>query len=190
MFLRLNAVRLSLLITFLITNSALNAEPSVDTSNRSDVIRHFFSNYLTSENFKDHHEWTGDMTIADPGQVSDKLHEDVIRRVNYFRAMAGLSPDIVLSEELNAKCQQAAFMMAYNNTLDHYPTADWDHYSQSGAEAARNSNLSLGLNTPYYGPTAVDGQIEDSGPSNYSVGHRRWILYSRAPKKWGMDPSH
>ena len=185
MFLRLNAVRLSLLITFLITNSALNAEPSVDTSNRSDVIRNFFSNYLTSENFEEHHEWTGDMIIADPGQVSDKLHEDVIRRVNYFRAMGGLSSDIVLSEELNAKCQQAAFMMAYNNTLDHYPTADWDHYSQSGAEAARNSNLSLGLNTPYYGPTAVDGQIEDSGPSNYSVGHRRWILYSRAPKKMG-----
>ncbi len=185
MFLGLNTVRASLLITFLITTSSVNAELSVDTSNRSDVIRHFFSNYLPSENFEEHHEWTGDMSIADPGQVSQRLHDDVIRRVNYFRAMAGLSADITLSEELNAKCQQAAFMMAYNNTLDHYPTTDWDHYSESGAEAARNSNLSLGFNTPYYGPTGVDGQIEDDGPNNYSVGHRRWILYSQAPKKMG-----
>ncbi|MDG1854210.1 MAG: CAP domain-containing protein [Verrucomicrobiales bacterium] len=185
MFLGLNTVRTRLLITFLITTYSANAGLPVDTSNRSDVIRHFFSHYLPSENFEEHHEWTGDMSIADPGQVSEKLHDDVIRRVNYFRAMSGLSSDIVLSEELNAKCQQAAFMMAYNNELDHYPTVDWDHYSESGAEAARNSNLSLGLNTPYYGPTAVDGQIEDSGPNNYSVGHRRWILYSHAPKEMG-----
>ncbi|MEO2185397.1 MAG: CAP domain-containing protein [bacterium] len=185
MFLRLNTLRLSPLIAFLITISSVNAELSVDTSNRSDVIRHFLSNYLPSENFEEHHEWTGDMNIADPGQVSERLHDDVIQRVNYFRAMAGLSADIILSEKLNTKCQQAAFMMAYNNKLDHYPSTDWDHYSENGAEAARHSNLSLGFNTPYYGPTAIDGQIEDSGSNNYSVGHRRWILYSRAPKKMG-----
>ena len=185
MFLRFNAVQLIFLTAYLIFTSSANAGLSVNTSNRSDVIRHFLSNYLTSENFEDHHEWTGDMNIGDPGQVSERLHDDVIRRVNYFRSMAGLSADISLSDELNAKSQQAAFMMAYNNTLDHYPSTDWDHYSESGAEAARHSNLSLGFNTPYFGPSAVDGQMEDRGLDNYSVGHRRWILYSRAPKEMG-----
>ena len=122
MFLGFNAVQLIFLTAYLIFTSSANAGLSVNTSNRSDVIRHFVSNYLTSENFEDHHEWTGDMNIGDPGQVSEMLHDDVIRRVNYFRAMAGLSADISLSDKLNAKSQQAAFMMAYNNTLDHYPS--------------------------------------------------------------------
>ena len=95
--------------------------------------------------------------------------------------MAGLNANIKLSDDLNNKAQEAAFMMAYQNTLSHYPNEDWNYFTEIGAAAAKNSNLSLGLNFPYYGPAGIDGQIEDAGDNNKNLGHRRWILYSKAP---------
>ena len=157
----------------------------VDNSDRSQVIKFFFDQYLPSEGFENRHEWTGSIENRNPGQVSERLHQDVIMRINYFRAMAGLNANIKLSEDLNNMAQEAAFMMAHQNTLSHYPDSDWSYYSESGVTAARNSNLSLGTNMAYYGPAAVDGQIEDAGENNKNLGHRRWILYSKAPLLMG-----
>ena len=176
----------SSIISSIIISSWLPAsELWVDTSNRSEVIKFYIENYLPSEGFESRHEWNGSIEGQDPGTLSDRIHQDVIMRVNYFRAMAGLNANIGLSVDLNNKAQEAAFMMAYQNELSHYPTSDWKYYSEEGAIAAKNSNLSLGFNLPYYGPAAIDGQIEDDGDNNQNLGHRRWILYSRAPLLMG-----
>ena len=167
------------------TWTAKAEELIVDNSDRSQVIKFFFDQYLPSEDFENRHEWTGSIENRNPGQLSERIHQDVIMRINYFRAMAGLNANIKLSDDLNNMAQEAAFMMAYQNTLSHYPDIDWSYYSESGARAARNSNLSLGINLAYYGPAAVDGQIEDAGENNKSLGHRRWILYSKAPLVMG-----
>ncbi len=161
------------------------SSPPVDPSVRSDVIRYYYETYLASEGYTSRHGWTGNLAACNAGTLSSTIQDDVIRRVNYFRAMAGLPAEITLSPTLNAKSQQAALMMAYNGALNHYPPTSWACYTADGAEAAANSNLSLGFNTPFYGPQAVTGQIEDDGNGNESVGHRRWILNTRAPDQMG-----
>jgi hypothetical protein len=75
--------------------------------------------------------------------------------------------------------QAAALMMSANNALSHLPPMTWLCYSLDGANGAKESNLSLGV----FGVKAVDGYMDDFGPGNTAVGHRRWVLY---PPRAGM----
>ncbi len=158
---------------------------AVDTDNRDDVIRFYLEAYLADEGYHAYHGWTGSVANCEAGTVSQALHDATIRRVNYFRAMAGLNADIALSGALNGACQEAALMMAYNNTLRHDPPASWPCYTAAGANAALASNLSSGFITPHYGPGAIVGQIADDGTGNEAAPHRRWILFSGAPAEFG-----
>lgn len=148
----------------------------VDTSNRNVVVSFFNTVYRASENYASHIEWTGDVQSGDPGTTSHVFKEDVRRRINFYRALVGLPADIIFDETSSQKSQEAALMMAANGQLSHFPTPDWTHYTEDGAEGAARSNLYLGR----YGPPAIDGYILDPGENNKPVGHRRWILYSRA----------
>jgi len=158
---------------------------SVDPFSRSDVANFYHCTYLASENFADDVYWTGDLASCDAGTVSDILHEHTLRRINYYRAMAGLNADITFDAAKSAKSQKAALLMARNGQLSHYPPTSWLCYSQDGYDAAGSSNISLGYSTNpnssgNYGPNAVNGQMEDDGDNNLAVGHRRWLLYSKA----------
>jgi hypothetical protein len=118
--------------------------------------------------------WSGTYDgSGDPGTNSSTYLDAVQRRVNYFRAMAGVPSGIVFDATLNDKCQAAALMMGGNTNLSHLPPISWLYYTIEGAEAAGKSNLSLG----HAGPEAITSQMEDSQIGNYVVGHRRWILY-------------
>lgn len=117
--------------------------------------------------------WNGSVGACQPGTTSSEYQSAILRRINWFRAMAGLPANIVFDSGFSAKAQQAALMMSANNQLNHYPPASWTCYTAVGAEAAGKSNLSIGL----AGYSAIDGYIKDAGSSNSVVGHRRWILY-------------
>ena len=152
---------------------------SVDVSNRNEVLALYHRIYRASENFDATHGWTGDVGTCNAGTTSQDLKDDVRRRVNYFRAMAGLSSTITFDATKNAKAQKAALIMSRQGALSHFPNTDFPGnpcLSADGHEAAGKSNLSLG----HYGPAAVEGQLIDDGANNSVVGHRRWILYSRA----------
>ncbi|EGV32576.1 SCP-like extracellular protein [Thiorhodococcus drewsii AZ1] len=123
-------------------------------------------------------DWNGDLANCIPGSVSDAYQQATIRRVNWFRAMAGVPADIALDAAFSVKAQQAALMMSSNEQLSHDPPGSWSCYSPDGAEAAGNSNLSLGN----AGPDAVFSQFRDTGASNARVGHRRWILYPQTQR--------
>lgn len=151
----------------------------VDSFDRSDVVRYFHEVYVPTEDYASQHGWTGSVSGCNAGTLSTEIHSDVIARVNYFRAMAGLSREIKLSDSLNTKCQQAALIMAYNSQLSHYPPTSWGCYTADGAQAAEASNLSSAINSPHYGPEAVTGQISDGGDGNEAVFHRRAILASK-----------
>jgi uncharacterized protein YkwD len=134
--------------------------------------RSFFHNvYLASKGVAA--EWTGNQAACDEGTTAPAFRSAVLRRINYFRAMAGVPAGVTLSDELNAKAQKAALMMSANRQLDHSPPATWKCYSAGGADAAGSSNLGLGA----YGPDVIDLYVQDSGGGNYAAGHRRWILY-------------
>ena len=130
--------------------------------------------------------WTGNISTGEPGTTSLEHRQAVILRVNAFRAMAGVPSNITLNDVYSRKAQQAALLMSANTNVSHFPSRDWLFYTDEAAEAARNSNLSLGDE----GPQAVLGQIRDDGANNSEVGltaagfsfhqRNRWERTSRA----------
>lgn len=119
--------------------------------------------------------WNGNVNVptCDAGTTSSDYQAATRRRVNWYRAMAGIPASIVFDSGFSAKAQQAALMMSANNALSHAPPDDWDCYTDDGKEAAGNSNLALGN----AGSDAINAYIGDYGSNNQAVGHRRWILY-------------
>lgn len=145
----------------------------VNTADRIDVLSFYHTVYQASAGHSDRMAWTGNVAAGVAGTTSAEFKEDVRRRVNYYRAMAGLPADIVFDPILDAKCQASALITSANDALDHFPSPIWLHYSPAGAEAAAASNLSIGN----HGPDAVDAYMVDDGQFNTPVGHRRWLLY-------------
>lgn len=148
----------------------------VDTQSRIDVLACYNTVYTASQDYAAHMAWTGDVSTGVAGTTSATFKDDVRRRINFYRTLCSLPGDIVFSSTKSDKDQQAALMFAANDDLDHFPPSSWTYYTADGAEAAGNSNISLGS----YGPEAVDDFIRDDGSNNTIVGHRRWLLYSRA----------
>jgi uncharacterized protein YkwD len=143
----------------------------VNTQSRQASLAFYLNNYLmaTSPAIG----WSGSHTACNPGSTTQAFRDAVLRRINYFRAMAGVPADITLSDESNRLAQAAALMMSVNKQLSHTPPTSWTCYSEDGKNGAGSSDLILGA----YGWNAITYFMQDSGSGNYSVGHRRWILY-------------
>lgn len=144
---------------------------SVDIRDRAAVVDFWNNVYKSSEGVAI--DWTGSVATCTAGTTNPDFTQATLQRVNYFRAMAQLPGDITLDSTLNAKCEEAALMMAANQSLNHAPPDTWLCYTTDGFDAAGHSNLALGA----YGPRAIDLYMSDTGQYNYAVGHRRWILY-------------
>ncbi len=122
--------------------------------------------------------WTGDHDNCEPGSSSRRSRLASIRRVNYYRAMAGVPAIVTEDLELTSKAQSAAMMMSAEGTLTHNPSSDFACFTTTGQLAAANSNLYLGRT----GPEAIDGYVEDPGVGNADVGHRNTILHPPTQK--------
>ena len=129
--------------------------------------------------------WTGDDTQCLAGDWSQMAKEASLVRINYFRRLSGVSTSVGLDTSLNQMCQEAALIMHRNNELSHNPSNSWDCWSEMGKTAASKSNLALGAHSV----NALSLYMRDPGTNNYAVGHRRWILYSRA-KDFGMGSTN
>ncbi len=149
---------------------------TVDTSNRLDVLSFYQCVYNASENYATNLGWTGSFAGCNAGTTSAAFKDDVRRRINFFRALAGETATITFDATKSAKAQQSALMMAANSALSHEPPSTWTCYSADGYEGANKGNISLGN----YGPSAINAFMIDNGGGNEFVGHRRWFLYSRA----------
>jgi hypothetical protein len=145
---------------------------AVDTSSR-EAVRLLYKTVFASSN-EVAASWTGNVTACDAGATSSAYQEATLRRINWFRAMAGVPANVTFDATFNQKAQQAALMISANRQLSHTPTADWLCYSALGAEAAGKSNIGIGQ----AGPQAIaEGYLRDPGSNNAAVGHRRWMLY-------------
>lgn len=143
----------------------------MDTQDRAAVVRFYDEVYQASRGVAS--QWNGDTAACLPGTNSLEYSEATILRVNYFRAMAGLPADVVLKVDWSEGCQAAALCCAAANRVSHFITSDWPCYTAAAAASAATSNLLIGDR----GPTAIDLYLDDSGPENSYVGHRRWVLY-------------
>ncbi len=152
----------------------LSDSTNIVIKDRATIVKDYKEIYLTTD--VTNIGWTVDANNCDAGTIPSDVQEKVLRRINYFRTLAGLNGNITFNETKNAKCQKAALIFLANNKLDHHPASTWLCYTAEGAEAAGKSNIYLGAHTS----DAITGYIEDPGESNKACGHRRWILYSEA----------
>jgi hypothetical protein len=148
--------------------------PAVDTTNRAQVIDLYRNYYLPSNNVAP--DWTGNVVTGVAGTLSPAYLSATLRRINYYRAMSGVSSDIVFGAAEDDKCQQAALMMAAEGNISHTPSPDWTFYTLAAAQAAASSNIRLD-SVGDEGPGAVDRFMADAEANNYYVGHRRWFIY-------------
>jgi uncharacterized protein YkwD len=141
----------------------------IDTSNKEQA----FAAWKTiNDRPRTKMKWTGSTSSCDPGTTTQGFKEDVLARVRWFRAMAGVDTNISLNLESSRLAQEAALVMKANNELSHEPPSSWDCFTDDAYEGASHSNLFLGV----FGVASIDGYIEDPGADNLPVGHRRWIL--------------
>lgn len=147
----------------------------VNTEDRTDVLSFYNCVYNASANDKSKIAWTGSVGGCNAGTTSAAFKDDVLRRINFYRALVGVPAEVLFDPVKNAKAQKAALMMSRNNDLSHTPPTSWQCYSAEGREAASKSNIYLGV----YGASAVDGYMFDFGAVNYFVGHRRWLMNPR-----------
>lgn len=143
---------------------------------REEIIADYHENYLGSQVSRSDLNWTGSTDSCQAGQISPQAFQNTLQRINYFRRLAGIPTEVVFDTTLNDKAQEAALMMKANNALDHHPPETWLCYTDVGAEAAGRSNLARGVHSA----NAISLYMRDPGVNNGAVGHRRWILYSRA----------
>ncbi len=151
---------------------------SWDSTDRTAVVAAFARTYLPSEGYQAHTDWYGDVDVCVADSVSREFLDDTLRRINWFRAQAGVAADVSDDPSLNDKVQQTALIMAEQDALSHFPATDFPDnpcLSIDGAAAAAKSNLARGA----YGPGAIDFLMRDTGGNNAAVGHRRWTLYLR-----------
>jgi hypothetical protein len=144
---------------------------TVNTQDRAAVVQLYYSLYVPTSSVDA--DWTGSISGCDAGTTSNAYINATLQRINYYRAMVGLSREISFSSSYNSGCQEAALMMSANNSLSHSPPSSWTCYSDDGAFAAGKSNIALGA----AGPGAINLYMDDFGSGNSAVGHRRWILY-------------
>ena len=159
----------------LFPESRIEAPPAdgfvVDAQDREAVRVFYRGMYSLSEDVP--MQWTGSYATGVAGTTAQLFQNATALRINWYRAMAGVPAKVALDATYNAKAQDAALMMSANNQLSHFPPSNWIYYTANGAEAAANSNLSLGNS----GADAVRGYMVDNGTNNSAVGHRRWVLY-------------
>jgi hypothetical protein len=143
---------------------------AVFTDSREEVRSFYNAIFPTSENVPQ--DSTADVSGCTPGHNSDAFQEATLRRINWYRAMAGMPAAIVLDPVDDWGSQQMAVLMSENNVLDHNPTNTYGCYNTFAAHYA-GGDQSLGAD----GADSITGFIWDYGAKNNEVGHRRWILY-------------
>lgn len=178
---------------------------TVNRHSRDDVAAFWQRYYMASEGYES--RWAGKIDfencILTPPPI--EFTKDVQRRVNYYRAMAGLpgnasfeefevrrSDEDLFSPPAGTTKFQAAAAAALSLAAQDYDPDNVEAYrlqhdlddtfecfSAAGWNGARNSNLAANL----WGPGAIDGYMFEFGSpsdpfSNKEVGHRRWILFS------------
>lgn len=146
----------------------------VDPRDRQAVLAFYRDQYVLTN--PPTMNWTGDYETCAAGTIDPAYQDATLRRINYYRAMAGLAP-VALDATFSAKAQQSALMTSINTQLNHSPPPTWLCYTTGGAEAAGKSNLTFG--TAW---TAIDYYVRDGGSANADVGHRGWILHPPTQK--------
>lgn len=143
----------------------------IDTAQRETVRKFYQSVFWSSEQVEP--GWNGSLVYCDPGSLSPEYQAATIRRVNWFRAMAGVPADVGLDDLLSADAQQAALVLSANRSLAAPAQPSSRCHTPTGEQAARHASLTLGA----AGPEAVLSQFMALGDTATGVKYRSSILF-------------
>ncbi|MFT3877049.1 MAG: S-layer homology domain-containing protein [Propioniciclava sp.] len=180
----------TLAVPTVLAASPAAAAPTLDRTDKGAVAV-AYQDFLPSLDVTP--QWTGDTTRCVSGQhdmqpaaaigtQSEASRQATFAAINFYRDMAGLQP-VKERPGASAIALQAALIMQESRALSHDPGRDWPCYSLQGAYGASTSNLAI--QSPWPKAEAAPGRamamyMDDFGPANQHVGHRRWLLYPPA----------
>ena len=102
--------------------------------------------------------------------------------------MNGLN-EIKINFKFNREAQEAALLIKANNQLTHYPVKSMKCFTESASNGCKKSCLAFTDYKNFPLTSFITEFIWDFGESNYYVGHRRWILYSKL-KEFGYGATN
>ncbi len=169
-------------------NESATSGFAVDTQSRNDVVSFWHCVYQQSEGYENRINWTGSISSGTPGSTTAAFKNDVQRRINYYRAMAGMDANIAMTSASLAisrpggpsapagtthqqAAHEAALLLTKNSTEclaggsvatgadnPHTPPSNWGLDTPDARNGAYSSNLAIGK----YGPGAIDAyMLED-----------------------------
>jgi len=178
---------------------------SVDTTRRNAVVSFWHCVYAASEGYGQRLGWTGAYSGCNAGTTSRAFHDDVQRRINFMRAMAGLDGSVLVNDGTavypdglynpspailrSTAAQEAALMMAKHRdsqglpVVTHIPAPNFTCFTAAAGNACFRGNLAY----TFFGPAAIDEYMRENDAPGLSIwstmaGHRRWILLPGATK--------
>jgi uncharacterized protein YkwD len=154
------------------SSATANGGYSIDAGNREQVRLFYASVFGSSAGIAS--GWSGNVAGCNAGDTTAEYKAAILRRINWFRALAGVPAAVQFDASFSRQAQQAALMMAANEQLNHTPPSSWLCYTSAGAQAAGKSDLTIGRTGP---DTIGESYMRDEGDNNAEVGHRRWLLY-------------
>ena len=122
--------------------------------------------------------WTGNQQDkCDAGAMNEIDKEDTMRRIMFYRYLAGLEKhDITENTEISKNCQLAATIWVDHDGIGHEMDKTWECMTDGAYEAAAKGVL---VENAVTSATSIDNYIEDLGEMNVDLGHRRWLLMRR-----------
>lgn len=169
----MNTIIASALTFFMCSFS--NAQMS-RTLSKEEVIKLYKNLYLSSK--IDSINWNGNVKKCQCGILDSVIYKKAEDRINFFRLVEGL-PSVKINAAFNKDAQEAALLTKANDMLTHAPTKDLKCYSDLAYSGCSKSCLSFSEFEYYPETSFITGFMYDYGESNYYVGHRRWLLYSK-----------
>lgn len=148
------------------TPAAAAVGPWLDTTDRAAVLAAFDAEMAAAQPAMG---FTGSTSACRAGATSAAYRARQLRRVNFFRTMAGVAPVSEGTAATVAAAQRKATLVAANSRLEHDPPSTWRCYSQL-ADSSSGHRESLSIPA---GVAGVDVLIDEAGDSNRFAGHRQ-----------------
>ena len=115
-----------------------------------------------------------------PGALTPEFLDNGLNMFKFARYVAGLSENIVYTDELNDLGQHGAVILAAIGKLTHTPSKPDDmseEFYKRAYKSTKTANIHWGTSKSLTLQNAVAGFLDDSGESNIDrLGHRRWML--------------
>lgn len=157
-----------------LTVSTTAPVPKVAMFDRAAVAAHWRAHYEPGLGWNASKlAWTGNLDTCAAGNINPAFRTEVLRRINWFRALIGAPSDAVLLGERDTKNQAGALVTAANWRLEHIIDPTFKCYTAAAEESTLRSNL--GMNGKV-GIDTINGYMIDAGGWNITAGHRATLL--------------